>query len=154
MPNSRRCSSRNSSTTSATIRTNCRSCSTLLNRTWDYWLKQGGKGPLGLEHYAAIGKMAEALNQHADEALKELPNERQKQICEKMFKALTDKAGDVRGVRRPTKVATLCALADANIEDPTSVVDVFSRKEPLLPDAADQGKAATRKRSSTSRMRA
>ncbi len=99
-----------------------------LNRTWAYWRKQGGQGPIELSHYAAIGTMAKALNQHADEALHELADERQKQICEKMFKALTDRARDPRGVRRPTKVATLCALTDASIEELTHVVDVFREK--------------------------
>ncbi|MCK1739167.1 WD40 repeat domain-containing protein [Bradyrhizobium sp. 138] len=99
-----------------------------LNRTWAYWRKQGGQGPLELEHYAAIGTMAKALNQHADEALRDLANDRQRQICEKMFKALTDKASDPRGVRRPTTAATLCALTDGSMDEITSVVDVFREK--------------------------
>ena len=85
-----------------------------LNRTWARWQSEGGgKGPLDLAHYEAIGTMAHALDQHAEKAYAELGSARQQQICEKLFKALTDKATDPRGVRRPTTLGTLCALADA-----------------------------------------
>src|SRR5215213_7782828 len=69
-----------------------------LSRTWALWQdKNGGKGPLDLAHYEAIGTMAHALDRHAEQAYSELGTARQQQICEKVFKALTD-ATDVRGV--------------------------------------------------------
>src|SRR5690242_2184219 len=76
-----------------------------LNRTWNQWQRSDGKGPLDLPHYEAIGTMAQALDQHAERAYAELTPPQQK-ICEKMFKALTDKATDPRGVRRPTTLGT------------------------------------------------
>ena len=70
---------------------------------------------------------------------------RQQQICEKLFKALTDKATDPRGVRRPTTLGTLCALADATAAEVTEVIDVF--REPsrsfLMPPAGDALEAET-----------
>ena len=66
------------------------------------------KGRWTLTHYEAIGTMAHALDQHAERAYAELGTARQQQICEKLFKALTDKATDPRGVRRPTTLGTLC----------------------------------------------
>ena len=36
-----------------------------LNRTWARWQGEGGKGPLELSYYEAIGTMAHALDQHA-----------------------------------------------------------------------------------------
>ncbi len=108
-----------------------------LNRTWADWRHKGGEGPLELPHYDAIGRMR-ALNKHADEAFHEL-NEGQQRICEKIFKALTDKAGDPRGVRRPTRLADLCALTGASADEITAVIDVF--REPsrsfLMPSAAE-----------------
>jgi ABC-type dipeptide/oligopeptide/nickel transport system ATPase component len=70
-----------------------------LNRTWAHWQRaDGGTGPLDLTHYDAIGTMAHALDQHAETAYAELGTARQRQICEKLFKALTDKAtGPSRG---------------------------------------------------------
>ncbi|HEY0431446.1 MAG TPA: hypothetical protein VGC61_06495, partial [Pyrinomonadaceae bacterium] len=77
--------------------------------------------------YQAIGTMAQALDQHAERAYAELTTPRQQQICEKLFKALTDKATDPRGVRRPTTLGTLCALADATPVEVTEVIDVFRK---------------------------
>jgi WD40 repeat protein/energy-coupling factor transporter ATP-binding protein EcfA2 len=111
-----------------------------LNRTWARWQEEGGdKGPLDLAHYEAIGTMAHALDQHAELAYAELGATRQQQTCEKLFKALTDKATDPRGVRRPTALRTLCALADATAAEVTDVIDVF--RDPsrsfLMPPAGE-----------------
>jgi hypothetical protein len=98
-----------------------------LNRTWNQWERSGDSGPLDLPHYEAIGTMAHALDQHAERAYAELATARQQQICEKLFKALTDKATDPRGVRRPTTWITLCALAEATPVEVTEVIDVFRK---------------------------
>ncbi len=99
-----------------------------LNRTWAEWQHGGGgKGLLDLPHYEAIGTMAHALDQHAEKAYAELTTDRQKQICSKIFKALTDKATDPRGTRRPTTLGTLCALADATADEVKAVIDVFRK---------------------------
>jgi hypothetical protein len=111
-----------------------------LNRTWARWQAEGGdKEPLDLAHYEAIGTMAHALDQHAEQAYAELGALRPQQICKKLFKALTDKATDPRGVRRPTALRTLCALADATAAEVTDVIDVF--RDPsrsfLMPPAGE-----------------
>jgi tetratricopeptide (TPR) repeat protein/energy-coupling factor transporter ATP-binding protein EcfA2 len=117
-----------------------------LNRTWARWQNgDGGKGPLDLVHYEAIGTMAHALDQHAEQAYAELGTTRQQQICETLFKALTDKATDPRGVRRPTTLGKLCGLADATAAEVTDVIAVF--RDPsrsfLMPPAGDALQAET-----------
>jgi len=117
-----------------------------LNRTWACWQNEsGGEGPLDLSHYEAIGTMAHALDQHAERAYAELGATRQQQICEKLFKALTDKATDSRGVRRPTTLGTLCALADATAAEVTDVIDVFRKptRSFLMPPAGEALAAQT-----------
>jgi Tol biopolymer transport system component len=117
-----------------------------LNRTWARWQNvEGDKGPLDLAHYEAIGTMAHALDQHADRAYAELATTRQQRICEKLFKALTDKATDPRGVRRPTTLGTLCALTDATAAEVTDVIDVFRKpsRSFLMPPAGEAFKAET-----------
>ena len=116
-----------------------------LNRTWARCQSEGGKGPLDLTHYEAIGTMAHALDQHAEKAYAELGSARQRQICEKLFKALTNKATDARGIRRPTTLRTLCALAEATAAEVTDVIDVFRRpsRSFLMPPAGDALKAET-----------
>ena len=120
-----------------------------LNRTWNQWKHTGDRPgndlPLDLPHYEAIGTMAHALDQHAERAYAELATARQQQICEKLFKALTDKATDPRGVRRPTTLGTLCALADATPAEVTQVIDVFRKpsRSFLMPPAEDTLEAET-----------
>jgi WD40 repeat protein len=117
-----------------------------LNRTWASWQNEGGgKGPLDLAHYEAIGTMDHALDHHAERAYAELGRGRQQQICERLFKALTDKANDARGVRRPTTLGTLCTLVDATPAEITDVIDVFRKpsRSFLMPPAGDAIKAET-----------
>lgn len=97
-----------------------------LNRTWAYWKETtGGQGPLDLAHYEAIGTMNTALDAHAEQAFADLATPRQRELCERIFRALTDKATDPRGVRRPTPLKMLCSLADASADELIEVMDRF-----------------------------
>jgi WD40 repeat protein len=99
-----------------------------LMRTWDLWTRDHEDGePLELRHYEQIGGMSKALSQHADEAYHELPDERSRHIAEALFKSLTERGPDNRGIRRPTRLATICQVAEATEEEVTAVVDVFRR---------------------------
>ena len=117
-----------------------------LNRTWARWHHEGAhEGSLDVAHYEAIGTLAHALDWHAEKAYAELGVEgeepsRKQVICEIIFKALTDKGPEARGVRRPTRLGTLCALAEASEEEVIAVIDVFrkpSRSFLMPPIAAD-----------------
>ena len=114
-----------------------------LNRTWAQWQHDGhGQGPLDLPHYEAIGTMAHALDQHAEKAFRELPDERHRKICEKIFKTLTDRTTDSRGVRRPTKFSALCKLAEATLSEVSEVLKVFRKPSrsfvmPPLPECLE-----------------
>ena len=117
-----------------------------LNRTWAaWWADSGGVGPIERRHYQAIGTMAEALDRHAEAAYAELGSDRERAICERLFKALTDQANDPRGVRRPTRLAALCALADATPAEIGALIEVF--REPsrsfLMPPATEALQAET-----------
>lgn len=99
-----------------------------LMRTWDHWERHHGPGePLDLRHYEAVGTLDEALSQHAEEAYRELADDRQRWIAEVLFKALTDRGSDARGIRRPTTVAEVSELAGAPEEEVVAVVEVFRR---------------------------
>jgi WD40 repeat protein/energy-coupling factor transporter ATP-binding protein EcfA2 len=97
-----------------------------LMRTWTYWTqyKDYEEEPVDLKHYEAIGTMAEALSQHANEAFDEL-TEDQKYICEVLFKAITEKRGENFGIRRPTKLNEIAAIADVSEEDVAAVIEKF-----------------------------
>ncbi len=96
-----------------------------LMRTWDYWIKnREGEEPIDLRHYIAVGRINEALSQHANEAYSEL-SKRQKEICEALFKTLTEKSSDNIGIRRSAKLKDIAEIANASESEVKEVIDVF-----------------------------
>jgi hypothetical protein len=97
-----------------------------LMRTWSYWerYRDYQDEAVDLKHYEAIGTMSEALSMHANEAFDELTEE-QKQICESLFKGITEKRGENFGIRRPTRLNELAAIADVSEEEVIAVIDKF-----------------------------
>ncbi|RLD63389.1 MAG: hypothetical protein DRJ01_03910 [Bacteroidetes bacterium] len=96
-----------------------------LMRTWDYWLNNHNNDTsIDIEDYNSIGRMEKALSLHANEAFDEL-NIDQKQICQSLFKTLTEKGSDNRGVRRPSSVREIAAIANASVKDTITVIDHF-----------------------------
>jgi WD40 repeat protein/energy-coupling factor transporter ATP-binding protein EcfA2 len=97
-----------------------------LMRTWSYWAsyRDFDEEPVDLKHYEAIGTMSEALSQHANEAFDELTEE-QKHICEILFKAITEKRGENFGIRRPTRLNEIAAIADVSEAEVVAVIDKF-----------------------------
>lgn len=96
-----------------------------LMRTWAYWVDDRKEDePIDLRHYNAVGTLREALSQHANEAYDSL-NKREKQIAEVMFKALTERGAENQGIRRPTKLGTIAAIAGVSEDEVERVVDRF-----------------------------
>ncbi|HLK67037.1 MAG TPA: hypothetical protein VKU19_26570 [Bryobacteraceae bacterium] len=110
-----------------------------LKRTWAHWESKGATGPIDLPDYEAIGTMSQALDQHAEECFAAVGDARRQQICERIFKALTDKGTDPRGVRRPTRLDTLCALTEGSEAEVHGIIDIF--RDPgrsfLMPPAGE-----------------
>lgn len=110
-------------------------------RTWEYWqTHKRNDEPIGLEHYEAIGTMSDALSRQADEAFNELPDEGSRKIAEMIFKALSERSVDHRELRLPTRVDTLCKIADASIAEVIAVIETFRRdgRSFLTPPAATE----------------
>jgi energy-coupling factor transporter ATP-binding protein EcfA2 len=117
-----------------------------LNRTWSQWENaQAPQAPVDLPHYEGIGTMAHALDQHAEEAFAGLKTQREREIAEKLFKAITDRSTDPRGIRRPTRLETLCAICEASFDELRAVIDVFRApgRAFLMPPAGDELRAHT-----------
>lgn len=97
-------------------------------RTWDSWHKKKKfTVPIDIEDYEKIGRMNTALSQHAEEAYAELTTDKQRLSCELMFKALTDKAADVRGIRRPTSIPDLARLSGSSNAEVMEIVEIFRK---------------------------
>lgn len=100
----------------------------VLNRTWAYWesTEVGRGAPLEFKHYEAIGGLEGALDRHAEHAFLQLDPSLQP-VWERLFKALTDRAGDPRGVRRPRTLGQLCDETQAPSDGLIAVIDAFRR---------------------------
>ena len=96
-----------------------------LMRTWDYWVDNREKGEeLDFRHYNAVGKISEALSQHADEAYNQL-SANHKRVTEIIFKNLTEKGTDNYGIRRPSTIREIARVADVDESIIIEVVEHF-----------------------------
>lgn len=96
-----------------------------LMRTWDNWVSAGaGEKKISVANYNAIGRMSGAMSRHADEAYQEL-NERQKEICEALFRTITEKGPDNKGIRQPTRLKTIAGIARCSHNELIEVIDTF-----------------------------
>jgi len=96
-----------------------------LMRTWDHWLElRDPERPLGYSDYDSVGTLRNAMSKHADEAYGELDN-RGQELCERMFRAITEKGPDNRGIRRPTVLSTLRSIIDCTTEELINVIEKF-----------------------------
>ena len=98
-----------------------------LMRTWHYWMKRGRGGAISHEHYEAIGGMEEAISLHADEVMESLPDDRYRDLVRRMFKALTERAADNRGIRRPHRLGSLCEITGGSDTELATIVNAFRR---------------------------
>jgi hypothetical protein len=113
-----------------------------LRRTWHHWQQRGGQGPLTLADYEAIGTMATALDSHAEHTLAEITDadgEDGLLLASRLFRALTDKATDPRGIRRPTTLAELRAICGGEPAATDRLVNHFRQSDRafLMPPEVD-----------------
>ena len=98
-----------------------------LMRTWDYWIENHEPGePVDIRHYNAVGKVSQALAQHANEAYEELST-RDKHIAEVLFKNITEKNQNNRGMRRACRLGLIAELAESSDEEVIVVIEHFRR---------------------------
>ncbi len=79
------------------------------------------------DHYRNVGGFSEALSSHADEALAELKEEREKRIAERIFRRLTKREEGERDTRDPTTLRELVAITEAPVDEVIKVINVFSQ---------------------------
>ncbi len=93
---------------------------------WEVWSAGSDhKRPIDFADFEATGGLASALSNHADEIYDSLQDGSHRSVCAKVFKALTEKGDDNRGIRRPTRLAQLQAIAAADRATVTTVLDAF-----------------------------
>lgn len=96
-----------------------------LMKTWEHWQAMGVTDrPISISNYDAVGQMSEAMSRHANEAFEEL-SKREQEICESLFKTITEKGADNKGTRHPTKVAVIAAIARCSDPELIRVINAF-----------------------------
>lgn len=64
------------------------------------------------------------MSRHANEAFEEL-DLRGKEICEKMFKSITEKSTDNKGIRHPSSVSTIKSIVKCTSQELFAVIEKF-----------------------------
>ena len=96
-----------------------------LMRTYSFWLEHGENGrPVELSDYYAIGTISGAMSRHANEAYDELSLEG-REICKRMFKTITGKGSDNKGLRHPSDIGTIRSVIQCSDKDLMDVIEKF-----------------------------
>ena len=96
-----------------------------LMRTWDAWVDREDAEELDLEDYRAIGGMSKALSIHADEIFGTFQKASTKDTATKMFRAITEKGDDNRGIRRPLRLQQLADITNKSLDDVKRVIEPY-----------------------------
>ncbi len=100
----------------------------VLMRVWECWNdKYKREGKLDIIHYEEVGTVTQALSLHAEEAFLELKSDRLQDVCRGLFRTLTDRGNDGRGVRRPTQMSKIMELVGASFEEVSQVANTFRK---------------------------
>jgi hypothetical protein len=94
-------------------------------RTWDIWAGKGDTDALDLDDYQRVGKMSQALSLHADEIYESLAGDRQRELCQGIFQALTIEESNSRGIRRPQRLGRLCQILEVPADELLPVINAY-----------------------------
>ena len=96
-----------------------------LMRTWNHWKELNEpERPLKINDYRSVGTMKDAISTHADEVFNSLGKEGRR-ICEKLFKVITGKGSDNKGIHYPSNAQTIKLAAECTSEDLFKVIGKF-----------------------------
>ena len=96
-----------------------------LMRTWSHWQELNEPDrPISFTDYDSVGTMKDAMSRHANEAFEEL-DPKGREICEKTFKAITEKGADNKGIRHPMSVRSIKLIVGCTSQELFDVVEKF-----------------------------
>ena len=108
----------------------------VLMRTWQ---EAKGETDVQLSHYEATGGVGNAISRHADDVFEKLASDEQRDIAERMFKAISEQDRRGRAIRRPLPFADILAITGAPEDSVTRVVEAFRAPDCcfLMPPAGE-----------------
>jgi WD40 repeat protein/energy-coupling factor transporter ATP-binding protein EcfA2 len=96
-----------------------------LMRIWTRWKELGEKErPIGFSDFNAIGTVKDSISRHANEVYENLGQEG-KEICERLFKTITGKGSDNKGIRYPSNIRTIKSVIGCSSQDLIQVIEKF-----------------------------
>ncbi|TFG40675.1 MAG: High-affnity carbon uptake protein Hat/HatR, partial [Bacteroidia bacterium] len=96
-----------------------------LMRTWLRWKELDEPDrPLDFSDYFSIGTMSDAISRHADEIYEKLDDD-SKSICERLFKLISGKGSDNKGIRYPSDIKTLRSAIRCTGDELIKVIEEF-----------------------------
>ncbi|HYW94559.1 MAG TPA: hypothetical protein VE870_03120 [Bacteroidales bacterium] len=99
-----------------------------LMRTWHYWhARKEPETPISLEDYERLGSIDHAISKYADEAYGQLSDE-EKEYCERLFRALTERDHKNRDICIPLRVSKLSEISQIPVEKVIRLADIFRRE--------------------------
>ena len=69
--------------------------------------------------------MSLALSLHADEIYESLASDRQRELCQGIFQALTVEESNSRGIRRPQRLGRLCQILEVPADELRPIIDAY-----------------------------
>jgi WD40 repeat protein len=97
----------------------------VMMRTWEFWHRHNSESTaISLRDYMAAGKIENALSLHANEAFS-IMNDKQRQLCKLIFKALTEKGSEGKGIRRPAAISELSEITLEQVSEIIPVIEIL-----------------------------
>jgi WD40 repeat protein len=96
-----------------------------LMRTWSKWTELDEPlKPLTYSDYESIGTIKDAISRHGNSIYEKFSPEG-KEICEKLFKVITGKGPDNKGIRHPMQLKTIMLALDCSEAELINIIGKF-----------------------------
>jgi hypothetical protein len=96
-------------------------------RTWSHWKGHCDYGSkIGRGSYDYIGTIQNGVSIHANEIYESL-TDRGKKVCESMFRTITRRGSDNKGLRHPSDIGTIRSVAGCTSEELYEVAEKFRK---------------------------
>ncbi len=100
-----------------------------LMRTWENWEPTANSGqPIDIDNYLSTGGIELALDNHAEEGYGSL-NNYEKPLVSRIFKCITTKTSDNRGIRRPIAVKQIMTVVGCSEAELWKAVAPFRKEQ-------------------------
>jgi hypothetical protein len=103
-----------------------------MHLTWKSWISQSNwHKPISLKEYEATGEIENSISSYANSIYESL-SESNKQLCEFIFKALTERGSENKGLLRTVSISELAYISKSDISQVREVINTFRNQDVKL----------------------